>query len=119
MDRRLIGSRAEAVARRHLEDLGLQLVCENYRCRLGELDLVMLEDRTLVIVEVRLRSHARYGGALASIDPFKQQRIVQAARHLLMTQPRLASLRVRFDVVTLDAAPGARPEWVRGAFDAT
>lgn len=118
MDRRLAGTHAEAIARRHLQAHGLELVCENYRCRLGELDLVMLDGRTLVVVEVRLRTHSRFGGALASIDPLKQRRIVRATRHLLMMQRRLAALPVRFDVVALDAPAGTKVEWVRSAFDA-
>jgi len=79
----------------------------------------MTEAATLVIVEVRLRSHSSYGGALGSIGPFKQRRIALAARHLLMTHRALARLPMRFDVVGLDCAEGTRIEWVRGAFAAT
>jgi len=117
MDRRLIGSNAEQLARRHLESQGLELLCENYRCRLGELDLVMREGSTLVIVEVRLRSRSRFGDGAASIDSGKRRRIVRATQHLLMTNRALARLRVRFDVISLEPAPAQRLEWIRGAFE--
>ena len=97
MDRQTAGAHAEGIARRHLTAQGLELVCENYRCRLGELDLVMLDGRTLVIVEVRLRGRSRYGDARASIHRMKQRRIVRAAQHLLLRQRELARLPVRFD----------------------
>jgi putative endonuclease len=116
MDRRASGAHAEGIARRFLGAHGLELLCENYRCRLGELDLVMREADTLVIVEVRMRTHARYGGAVASVDRFKQQRIVRATEHLLMKHPRLTRLPVRFDVVSFEPRSAGRIEWIRGAF---
>ncbi len=116
MDRRLLGMRAEGIARRHLAAHGLELVCENYRCRFGELDLVMMDGATVVVVEVRLRSRSAYGGALGSIGAFKQRRIARAARHLLLTHRALARMPMRFDVVALDCAEGTRIEWLRGAF---
>ena len=121
MDRQTAGAHAEGIARRHLTAQGLELVCENYRCRLGELDLVMLDGRTLVIVEVRLRGRSRYGDARASIHRMKQRRIVRAAQHLLLRQRELARLPVRFDVVTLDRDTNGvdtRVEWIRAAFEA-
>ena len=114
-----IGRRGEDAAARHLEDHGLQLLERNYRCRGGEIDLVMLEGTTLVLVEVRLRSSSGFGGAAASVGPRKQRRFILAARHLMMTRPAYRRLQSRFDVVALQA--GARPgemqvDWIRDAF---
>ena len=58
------GRRSELYARCWLEERGLTHVCSNYRCRLGELDLVMRDHDCLVIVEVRFRRSSSYGGAL-------------------------------------------------------
>jgi len=115
------GRRAEDVALRHLACAGLELVTRNYRCRAGELDLVMLEPttRTLVIVEVRSRGRRDFGDAASTIGYAKQRRIVLAARHLLMARRELRKLRARFDVVALDPAPGGAGfslTWIRGAF---
>lgn len=121
IDRAALGRAAEDVAADHLQRAGLRLLLRNYRCRLGEIDLVLREgDEVLVLVEVRLRSRADYGGAAASVDGAKQRRLVKAARHLLMTRPALARLRVRFDVVELRSADagGRELQWMRGAFDA-
>lgn len=118
----VLGRRAEDFALRHLERAGLQLLTRNYRCRGGEIDLVMLDaaPRVLVLVEVRSRSRADFGSAAATIGFGKQRRLALAARHLLMSRRELRRLRARFDVVAIDppVEPGAQPQltWIRGAF---
>jgi len=116
-DRRGLGLAGEERAARHLTDRGLDVVLRNWRCRMGELDLVALDGSVLVIVEVRQRRRADYGGAAASITHAKRRRIIRATRHLLMRRPDLARLPARFDVVALDG-PDGRIDWIRAAFDA-
>jgi len=117
--RQEVGQQAERQAAEYLGARGLELVLANHRSRFGELDLVMRDADTLVVVEVRRRNAKDFGGAAASITRGKQRRIVLATRHLLMVHPQLRRLPVRFDVVTLEPAAGAmRIEWLRAAFHA-
>ena len=119
MDRRLIGAQAESTAREFLARRGLRPLLANYRCRFGELDLVLRDGPALIVVEVRQRRSMRYGGATASIDARKRRRIALATRHLLLTRRDLRNLPVRFDVIAIDAArPAVGIEWIRGAFAA-
>lgn len=120
MDRRALGTAAETRALDHLLERGLKFLCRNFSCRAGELDLVMLEGATLVIVEVRARQDRGYGTATDSIGPAKRRRIVRAAHYLLLRRPELRRLPVRFDVVALKDTESSRAgiEWIRGAFDA-
>jgi len=115
--RREAGDAAERAALDYLQQHELKLVARNYSCRGGEIDLVMLERQTLVLVEVRLRADPRFGGAAASVTPRKQQRLTIAARHLLMTRRELAKYPARFDVIAIESL-GATPklEWIRDAF---
>jgi putative endonuclease len=124
MDDRLrkeAGRAAEAAALAHLERAGLQLVVRNFRCKGGELDLVMLDETTLVFVEVRYRSSEQFGGAAASVTWRKQRRLANAAQYLLLTRQELRRYRARFDVVAISAAP-TRPsgvnkvDWIKNAF---
>lgn len=115
-----IGDAAEARALAHLQARGLTLVQRNYRvaggphARGAEVDLILREgDGTLVFVEVRARAGSAHGGALASVDGPKRQRIVRAARHFLLRWPTLPPCR--FDVVAVE---GERILWVKAAFDA-
>jgi putative endonuclease len=112
------GEAAEDAALRFLAAQGLTLLARNYRCRMGEIDLVMRHGGSLVFVEVRARDGSDYGGAAASVGPRKQRRLVTAARHYLMTHPRAARLPARFDVVAFSGCDGENsPHWIRAAFD--
>jgi putative endonuclease len=112
------GRAAEARAARILTSAGFTLIACNYRCRMGELDLVARRGRLLVIAEVRQRSNGNFGGAAASITAAKRHRIVRAARHLLLCRPALSCLAVRFDALLIDGEDGP-VEWIEAAFDAT
>lgn len=114
--RQQLGDAAEDQALALLQVHGLKLVLRNYRCRFGELDLVMRERDTVVVVEVRHRARTDFGGALSSVDRAKQRRLLRAAGQLLAEQPRLAHHAWRFDVVGFDAGGG--PQWMRDAFRA-
>jgi putative endonuclease len=114
------GRAAEEAALRFLESRGCALVERNYRCRLGEIDLVMRDGGSLVFVEVRARDSDAFGGAAASIGFRKQRRLAAAARHFLMTHPGAAELPARFDVVAIAGTGGENaPDWIRAAFDCT
>ena len=118
-DRQKLGQAAEAAAAQFLQSQQLNILLRNYRCRMGELDLVAMDSAgTLVIAEVRLRSRANYGGGAASVDHRKQRRLIRASKHLLATRPQLARCAVRFDVLDLkpDGGDGYRIEWIRHAF---
>ncbi|RFA30313.1 YraN family protein [Alkalilimnicola ehrlichii] len=106
------GSSAEAKARRHLERAGLRYKESNYQCRLGEIDLIMEDGRTLVFVEVRSRSDARFGGAAASIDTRKQAKLRRTAEHYLQRLGKLPPCR--FDVVAFEGDTGIN--WITDAF---
>ena len=110
------GRRAEQWAAQYLQRQGLQLVAQNYRSRYGEIDLIMQDGATLVFVEVRLRRNAGFGGAAASIDAHKQQRIVRTAQQYLAALPRTPPCR--FDAVLLDDDAGGNAQWLKNAFDA-
>jgi putative endonuclease len=116
--RKEVGADGEQLALDYLLQRGLRLVTRNHQCKGGELDLVMLDGATLAVVEVRLRSDPRFGGAAASITSTKQKRIIIAAKHLLLVRRELARHRARFDVVAIDKeVRGQRQiEWIKDAF---
>ncbi|MBI1174111.1 MAG: YraN family protein [Sideroxydans sp.] len=109
------GAQAEQLAARFLQQQGLTLLQQNYRCRHGEIDLILRDGATLVFAEVRLRSRSDFGGAAASIDRAKQQRLIRTAQHYLATLP--GTPPCRFDAVLLQSPDGAGIEWLRNAFE--
>jgi putative endonuclease len=109
------GQRAEDAVLGFLERQGLRLLARNYRCRQGEIDLVMRDGAVLAFVEVRYRADERFGGALASVNSGKRKRIIAAARHYLASQ-RVDSL-VRFDVAGVSPSSGKLDvQWIKDAF---
>lgn len=116
--RQLLGNRAERAAERLLTDTGMRLLARNYRCKQGELDLVMRDADTVVFVEVRYRRKNQWGSAVETVDWRKQKRLIAAAQHYLITHPHLVDQPCRFDVVAAEgnpADPGAY-RWIREAF---
>ena len=107
------GVEAEAMAAAFLEHKGLKILARNYRCRLGEIDLVAREGGTTVFVEVRSRGSSAFGGAAASITAAKRQRLLKAARHYISRQRVLP--QCRFDALLIEGEP-PRIEWLRNAF---
>ena len=109
-DKQRQGQGWEQQALAHLTRHGLTLVESNFRCKLGEIDLVMRDGPALVFVEVRQRAGRAHGGAAASITPAKTRRLVRAAETYLLRFPRLPPCR--FDVVAID---GESLDWLRDA----
>lgn len=109
------GAQAEQLAADFLVRQGLQIVARNYRCRYGEIDLILQEGDTLVFVEVRLRSRGDFGGAAASIDSHKQRKLMLTAQHYLAQLRRTPPCR--FDAVLLQDTR-TPVEWIKNAFTA-
>ena len=112
----MTGAQAEQWAAQHLQQQGLKPIAQNYRGRFGEIDLIMQDGPSLVFIEVRLRRNPGYGGAAASIDSRKQQRIIRTAQQYLAGLNHIPPCR--FDVVLMDDAQGHNVQWLRNAFDA-
>jgi putative endonuclease len=111
--RQIQGQDAEDEALAHLKQNGLALIERNFRCKGGEIDLVMQQHDTLVFVEVRKRADQRHGGAAASVTAAKQGRLIIAAQVYL--QRYKDSPPCRFDVIAID---GGVLTWLENAFNA-
>ena len=115
------GIAAERVAADYLAVRGLKILARNLRCRTGELDLVCLDNDVLVIVEVRLREHLEFGGALASVTWDKRRRIIRTTQFFLKRHAHWRSFSLRFDVLGIQGLPDGthRIAWIKDAFRAT
>ena len=110
------GRAAEDLACRYLGTRGLKLLAANYRCRYGELDLIMRDGAQLVVVEVRSRRSDRHGAPEASLTRRKRLCLMRAAQCFIRDNPRFNGMMLRFDVVgVLPGAERARLRWIRNA----
>ena len=115
---RAVGLRVEARVVRYLQRHGLKRIANNVSSRRGEIDLVMLDGRALVFVEVRYRGRRSRVKASLTVDTHKQQRIVAAAGWFLSKHPEYYDFPCRFDVVGVDKtlAGTLHVDWLRDAF---
>src|SRR5688500_20334401 len=109
------GARAEDLCAGLLRAAGLVLVERNWRCRLGEIDLIAEDRGTLVFAEVRMRTGPGFGGAAESVTAAKRPRLIAAARLYLARRPEALC---RFDVFLVDGGSATVPRR-RRAFGTT
>ena len=111
------GHEVEHLVAEYLQQQGLHLIQRNFSCRMGEIDLILLHQNTLIFVEVRFRRLSSYGSAADSVNFVKQQKIIKSARLYLLKNPAYADLACRFDVVAVTLHQGQmQMEWVQNAF---
>lgn len=115
--RKQLGNDSETIAQQYLEQRGYMLIQANFRCKTGEVDLIMQKENLLVFVEVRSKSSSRYGEPLETVDKTKQDKIRKAAGYYLYTHPKMAEHYCRFDVVSV-LWQNDRPQitWLADAF---
>jgi putative endonuclease len=113
-----VGAHWEKLAHEHLATRGLDLVERNFRCRIGEIDLIMLHLDCLVFVEVRYRAANRYSSATLSVTRHKQRKLAQTAAVFLGRHPQYSNYTMRFDVVAFDAVSNDQCtiQWLQDAF---
>ncbi|OAI49638.1 hypothetical protein AYO45_06955 [Gammaproteobacteria bacterium SCGC AG-212-F23] len=111
-----LGRVAEQKACDFLQSQGLKLVTRNFRCDLGEIDLIMREGEDLIFIEVRSRGNQEdYGTALESVSPAKQKKVIRSAVFYLLGENLFNKIHCRFDIVSVSLKDYAC-EWVRNAF---
>lgn len=117
-ERQVLGAEGERAAEKLLRRSRYAILERNYRCPVGEVDLIALDGTTLVFVEVKTRTQPGFGTPLEAVNRRKQRQILRAAQYYL-TQNRLHERDVRFDVVAVWRDKGTlRCEVVKNAFEA-
>lgn len=102
------GNEGELIARRYLEKKGLVFLTANWLCKMGEIDLVMQDGTTRVLVEVRLRRQTSYGQGVDTVAWDKQKKLIRAAK--LYQQKERWWGDIRFDVISIILNPSSKPE---------
>ena len=105
----------EQAAETFLLTAGLELIHRNFRSDYGEIDLIMLDQNTLVFVEVRKRQNSRFYSAAASVSNAKQLRIIKTGLIFLTANPYYKNHFCRFDVIAYQNRFDA-PLWIKSAF---
>lgn len=107
---KLLGQRGEAVAAKYYKQRGYLLLAHGYRTRMGEVDLVLYKDGTVVFAEVKTRAGIQKGTPAEAVDAHKQRRLIRAAQSFLQQSP-YADCPARFDVVEVRPPDLTCPSW--------
>lgn len=114
------GKHYEQMAWQWLQQQGLQPVVQNYHCRRGEVDLILLDGDTLCFIEVKYRKSNAFGGVAYSIGLSKQRKIVHTAQHFIEHHSRFAGHGCRFDALFITPPTAGHSaehiEWIKNAF---
>lgn len=113
MNKRQIGSKYETMAIHYMQEQGMEVLCRNYHCKQGEIDIIAKEEPYLLFVEVKYRADLKKGYPAEAVTSLKQQRILQTARYYLYEHHLPEETAVRFDVV---AILGEELQYIRNAF---
>ena len=100
----LLGGWGEALAAEYLRKKRYEIVASGYRCRFGEIDLIVKNKKYLAFVEVKLRKNDRFAGAMEYVDRRKQDKVRVTASIYLSQNP--TTLQPRFDVIEIYAPDG-------------
>lgn len=124
MNKRIVGGRYEAMAASHLEAQGLKILERNFRCRMGEIDLIALleqqtdagSEKTIVFTEVKYRRTAASGQPFEAVDHKKRKTICRVADYYRLTHGGLYGYSFRFDIISI---LGEELTWFQNAFPYT
>ena len=117
MNKRKVGAGKEGLAAEYLANQGYKILKKNFYCRGGEIDIIALDGKELVFVEVKARRTGEFGIGADSVGYYKQKKITNTAElYLNMTKVKYESCR--FDVASVDLRTNSVVEYVRDAFEA-
>ena len=119
MNTRELGALGENIASGFLQTNGIQIVMRNYFTNFGEIDIIGIEKKTIIFIEVKLRKSVKYGKPIESINLKKMERIRKSADVFLSNNVSFNDYDCRFDVICLSYSKVSdtfKVEWFRDQF---
>lgn len=116
--RQLLGKQGETLACLYLKQSGYNIISNNYRCKLGEIDIIAEESGTLVFIEVKCRTSSTFGEPYEAVTKSKMAQMSRVALEY-MSRNKLFGKKARFDVVSIKLLQAGQPEieLIQNAFD--
>src|SRR5260221_11723001 len=93
------GFEIETYISEYLEKQGINIIKRNFSCKMGEIDIIAMHNKTLIFIEVRYRANTFFGSASESVNYAKQKKLSRTAQYYLMTNPWGQKMACRFDII--------------------
>ncbi len=120
MNKKETGDLLESFAQKTLKAMGHKIIQRNFSCKLGEIDIILNDGNTLVFMEVRYRQQQAFGGATASVDKKKQNKLIRTASFYLQEKSLTNKVCCRFDVFAIEGnLSNPSYNWIKSAFTAS
>ncbi len=100
MNNKEIGKLGEKIAKEYLEKQGIKIIEQNYFCKFGEIDLIGIENKTIIFIEVKLRFNNSFGAPYEAVGSKKWERLQNAAQ-LYLIEHNINNMDCRFDIISL------------------
>ena len=113
VNKKALGEKGEEIAAKYLKNCGMEIITMNYRCKIGEIDIIAREGNTYVICEVKYRSSSMSGTPFEAVD-YKKQRIISRCALFYITKHKVTDVPCRFDVI---GVTDKEVEVIKNAFD--
>lgn len=95
-----IGKLGEELASKYLQDLGYEILCRNFSCRQGEIDIIAYKKKEIIFIEVKTRTNLRFGRPSEAVTNVKQTHIKKAAEYYIYRN-HLEYKYIRFDIIEI------------------
>jgi len=111
---RAVGTEYEKQAEQFLKKQGVRIIVKNFRCKQGEIDIVGIDGKCLVFLEVKYRATNMAGEPEDAVNIYKQKKICSVAEYFLYTHPHYINQMIRYDVIAIS---GEEIRWYKAAFE--
>jgi putative endonuclease len=113
----IVGRQVEKASLVYLKKQGLRLLNKNFHSKMGEIDLIMLEENTVVFIEVRYRKKSSYGDPIETVGYHKRRKLLLTAQYYLQTQRQNKNDSCRFDILGVSTYNAELNfNWLKNAF---
>ncbi|MGB9679012.1 MAG: YraN family protein [Thermoanaerobacteraceae bacterium] len=101
MNNKILGNLGENIASEYLKNSGYKIIKKNFKCKIGEIDIIAKYKNTIYFIEVKTRTSIKYGVPAESVNFYKQARIIKVAQFYLSQNPIFDNLPIGFDVIEI------------------
>lgn len=115
MNKRIVGGNAEEEAVHFLKEKGYNIICRNFQCKIGEIDIVAKDNDVLCFLEVKYRKNDAYGDPAQAVDYRKQNKLIKCAQIYMLRNNINPDTECRFDVILIRSN---KIELIKNAFGA-
>ncbi|QSZ26621.1 YraN family protein [Aceticella autotrophica] len=105
MNNKIVGNLGEKIAEKILKDSGYKIIDKNFKCSIGEIDIITEKDNNLIFIEVKTRTSIKYGSPSDAVNFYKRNKIIKVAQTFIMLNKKYINFSIRFDVFEIFLKP--------------